>query len=547
MSKISVIGHKNPDSDSICSAVAYAYLKNRIDKEHEYSAFRCGNVNSQTKFILENASMTAPAFIGDIYPKVKDVMSKDVVSSRADSPVFNVMKNIENLKIRMTPVVDDDNKVNGIVSILEINDYFMTGDILKKPVYTFRPENFENVIDGYFHSEGKFDEFSASIMVGAMPYERYVKHMEKFDLRQTVLVVGKRRDIVEFALKNEVPAIILTGIKSDSDLDFDFSDYKGWVYISNLDTAETLRRLTLTVPAKYLMSSDIPVIKPNDDLDDAKDLMLRHNRRGLIVVDDNEELVGIVTRSDVLKGHRQKMIMVDHNEMNQAVDGAETAEILEIVDHHRLGTIKTARPIQFLAKPVGSTCSIIYEQFRNFKIELPENIGLLLLSGILSDTVMLKSPTTTAYDKEIVDELTEFLKIDYSEYGKKMFYATDSLKSREPEEVINADFKKYSEYGLDFGIGQVEVVNLNEINELKDDFVTALKSIRDRKKLDFAMLLVTDIINTDSVLISTEFYAARRLTYKKLDDYTFDLPGVLSRKKQLLPEVLRVLEETGKK
>jgi len=547
MSKISVIGHRNPDSDSICSAIAYAYLKNRIDKEHEYSAFRCGNVNSQTKFILENASMTAPAFIGDIYPKVKDVMSKDVVSSRADSPVFNVMKNIENLKIRMTPVVDDNNKVNGIVSILEINDYFMTGDILKKPVYTFRPENFENVIDGYFHAEGKFEEFSASIMVGAMPYERYVKHMEKFDLRQTMLVVGKRRDIVEFALKNEVPAIILTGIKSTGDLDFDFSDYKGWVYISNLDTAETLRRLTLTVPAKYLMSSDIPVIKPNDDLDDAKDLMLRHNRRGLIVVDDNEKLVGIVTRSDVLKGHRQKMIMVDHNEMNQAVDGAETAEVLEIVDHHRLGTIKTARPIQFLAKPVGSTCSIIYEQFRNFKIELPENIGLLLLSGILSDTVMLKSPTTTAYDKEIVDELTEFLKIDCSEYGKKMFYATDSLKSREPEEVIDADFKKYSEYGLDFGIGQVEVVNLNEINELKDDFVTALKSIRDRKKLDFAMLLVTDIINTDSVLISTEFYAARRLTYKKLDDYTFDLPGVLSRKKQLLPDVLRVLEETGKK
>ena len=547
MSKISVIGHRNPDSDSICSAIAYAYLKNRIDKEHEYSAFRCGNVNSQTKFILENASMTAPAFIGDIYPKVKDVMSKDVVSSRADSPVFNVMKNIENLKIRMTPVVDDNNKVNGIVSILEINDYFMTGDILKKPVYTFRPENFENVIDGYFHAEGKFEEFSASIMVGAMPYERYVKHMEKFDLRQTMLVVGKRRDIVEFALKNEVPAIILTGIKSTGDLDFDFSDYKGWVYISNLDTAETLRRLTLTVPAKYLMSSDIPVIKPNDDLDDAKDLMLRHNRRGLIVVDDNEKLVGIVTRSDVLKGHRQKMIMVDHNEMNQAVDGAETAEVLEIVDHHRLGTIKTARPIQFLAKPVGSTCSIIYEQLRNFKIELPENIGLLLLSGILSDTVMLKSPTTTAYDKEIVDELTEFLKIDCSEYGKKMFYATDSLKSREPEEVIDADFKKYSEYGLDFGIGQVEVVNLNEINELNDDFVTALKSIRDRKKLDFAMLLVTDIINTDSVLISTEFYAARRLTYKKLDDYTFDLPGVLSRKKQLLPDVLRVLEETGKK
>lgn len=547
MSKISVVGHKNPDSDSICSAIAYAFLKNKIDKEHEYCAFRCGNINSQTKFILENANITAPAFISDIYPKVKDVMSKDVVSSRADSPVFNVMKNIENLKIRMTPVVDASNKVSGIVSILEINDYFMTGDILKKPVYTFRPENFENVIDGYFHAKGEYDEFSASIMVGAMPYERYVEHMEKFDLRQTVLVVGKRRDIVEFALSNEVPAVILTGIKSSGDLDFDFSGYKGWVYISNLDTAETLRRLTLTVPAKYLMSPDIPVITPNDDLDDAKDLMLRHNRRGLIVVDENEQLVGIVTRSDVLKGHKQKIIMVDHNEMNQAVDGAETAEILEVVDHHRLGTVKTTKPIQFLAKPVGSTCSIIYEQFRNYNVEIPKNIGLLLLSGVLSDTVMLKSPTTTLFDKEIVEELSNLLNVDYSEYGKKMFYATDSLKSREPEEVINADFKKYSEYGFEFGIGQVEVVNLNEIDELKGDFVDALKNVRDRKRLDFAMLLVTDIVNTDSVLLSTEFYAAKRLVYRKLDDYSFDLPGVLSRKKQLLPEVLRVLEETAKK
>ncbi|TYB32949.1 MAG: putative manganese-dependent inorganic diphosphatase, partial [Flexistipes sinusarabici] len=454
---------------------------------------------------------------------------------------------IENLKIRMTPVVDDNNKVSGIVSILEINDYFMTGDILKKPVYTFIPENFENVIDGYFYAEGEYSEFSASIMVGAMPYERYVEHMEKFDLRQTVLVVGKRRDIVEFALSNEVPAVILTGIKSSEDLDFDFSGYKGWVYISNLDTAETLRRLTLAVPAKYLMSPDIPVITPNDDLDDAKDLMLRHNRRGLIVVDENEQLAGIVTRSDVLKGHKQKIIMVDHNEMNQAVDGAETAEILEVVDHHRLGTVKTTKPIQFLAKPVGSTCSIIYEQFRNYNVEIPKNIGLLLLSGVLSDTVMLKSPTTTLFDKEIVEELANLLNVDYSEYGKKMFYATDSLKSREPEEVINADFKKYSEYGFEFGIGQVEVVNLNEIDELKGDFVDALKNVRDRKRLDFAMLLVTDIVNTDSVLLSTEFYGAKRLVYRKLDDYSFDLPGVLSRKKQLLPEVLRVLEETAKK
>jgi manganese-dependent inorganic pyrophosphatase len=547
MENIFIIGHKNPDSDSICSAIAYSYLKNRIDSENRYIPMRCGNINSQTKFILESADMNAPAFVSDIYPKVKDVMSDNVVSSDENSPVFNVMKNIEDLKIRMTPIVDINRKIEGIVSILEITDYFMSDNLLKKPVYIFRPENFKKVIDGYFYKKGISQEFSASVMVGAMPFERYVNQMKKLDLKKTILVVGKRRDIIEFAVENEVPAIILTGFTSEADVDVDFENYSGWVYVSNLDTAETLRRLALTVPAKYLMSSDIPVIKPYSDLSDAKNVMLTHNRRGLIVVDDNDELVGIVTRSDVLKSYKQKMIMVDHNELSQAVEGAESAEIVEIVDHHRLGTIKTSKPIQFLAKPVGSTCSIIYEQFKNYDIKPENGIAMLLLSGILSDTVMLKSPTTTACDISFVEELSGIIGLDYKEYGKEMFYATDSLKSRKPSSVIKSDFKEYSEFERNFGIGQVEVVNLNEIEDMKQIFIEALDDVCKERKLDFAMLLVTDIINTNSILLVTEFKEASWLTYRRIDENTFDLPGVLSRKKQLLPEVLRVLEERSEK
>lgn len=547
MNTVFVVGHKNPDSDSICAAIAYADLKNKQDRDNEYIPLRCGNVNSQTKFILENANMDAPIFVSDIYPKVKDVMSINVVSSGKNSPVFNVMKNIEDLKIRMTPIVDVNRKVEGIVSIMEITDYFMSDNLLEKPIYIFRPENFTNVIDGFFYKEGTLQEFSASVMVGAMPFDRYVNEMKKLDLKKTILVVGKRRNIIEFAVENEVPAIILTGFTSEADVDLDFESYSGWVYVSKLDTAETLRRLALTVPAKYLMSSDIPVIKPYNDLSDAKDVMLTHNRRGLIVVDDDEKLVGIVTRSDVLKSYKQKIILVDHNELSQAVEGAEFAEIVEIVDHHRLGTIKTNKPIQFLAKPVGSTCSIIYEQFKNYGIMPGKNIVLLLLSGILSDTVMLKSPTTTDYDISFVEELSGIVGLDYKEYGKEMFYATDSLKSREPSSVVRSDFKEYSEFGKAFGIGQAEVVNLDEIGDMKQDYIEALVEVCKDKKLDFAMLLVTDIVSADSVLLVTEFNEASRLTYRRIDENTFDLPGVLSRKKQLLPEILRVLEEASEK
>ncbi len=264
-------------------------------------------------------------------------------------------------------------------------------------------------------------------------------------------------------------------------------------------------------------------------------------------MDDDEKLAGIVTRSDVLKSYKQKIILVDHNELSQAVEGAESAEIVEIVDHHRLGTIKTNKPIQFLAKPVGSTCSIIYEQFKNYGIMPGENIALLLLSGILSDTVMLKSPTTTDYDISFVEELSGIVGLDYKEYGKEMFYATDSLKSRKPSSVVRSDFKEYSEFGKAFGIGQVEVVNLDEIGDMKQDYIQALVEVCKDKKLDFAMLLVTDIVSADSVLLVTEFNEASRLTYRRIDENTFDLPGVLSRKKQLLPEILRVLEEASEK
>lgn len=543
MPEIYVVGHKNPDTDSIASAYGYAKLKNVLDPENIYTAARCGNLNKQTRFIFDKFGITPPVFIKDVYPRVSDVMTRKVIAIDENEPVFGVIRNIDELKIRITPVVEGGNVFKGVVSIFELSDFLATKDVTTKPVFHFRAENFEKVIGGYSYVRGKKEEFKASVMIGAMPYERFKARMEAQQSKEIVLIVGKRRDIIEYAVKSQLPAIILTGIKDENDVDLDFTGYEGWVFISELDTAETVRRLQLSIPTKAVMKKDIPSVDEHDYLEEVKDKLLQIDHKGLPVLRDNR-LIGIVTRSDLIKKTQKGLILMDHNEISQAVDGAETAVIHEIVDHHRLGTIKTKTPIHFFAKPVGSTCTLVYQQYMINGTEIDKDTASILLSGILSDTVILKSPTTTEEDRKAVKALAETAGLNYEEYGVEIFSATDSLKTRDPQNIINTDFKIYEEYGVKVGISQVEVVTLQEMDEVKDILLEAIKKNTSDKSLDWGMLLVTDIIMEKSILLTTGFEAGEKiLAYNKTEDRCFDLPGVLSRKKQLLPEILRVLEE----
>ncbi|UOD33864.1 putative manganese-dependent inorganic diphosphatase [Deferribacteraceae bacterium V6Fe1] len=541
MGEIFVIGHKNPDTDSICSAYAYANLKNKIDNKNRYIAARCGSLNDQTKFVFSNISDEPPVFIRDIYPKVKDVMTKEVIYSTPDEPIYNAVKNLESLGVRLTPVVDGQT-YKGVVSILEISRFFLPNNIENKPEYLVRPENFKDVIPGDFIKIGDRKEFLTNFLVGGMPFETFLKRFKNLHADKTVLIVGKRRDFIEYAIKNNMAGIIVTGIANTEEFDFEITGYKGFVYLSCLDTAETLRRIVFSVPIKSIMTDKIPITEPNFYLEDARKIMINENHRGLPVV-ENGKLVGIITRSDLLKDKKHRIILMDHNELSQSVDGAEIAEIVEIVDHHRLGTIKTKSPVTFFAKPVGSTCTLVFQQYKLNNVEIDDNSALALLSGILSDTVVLKSPTMTNEDIETVEFLAAKLGIDYKEYGKKMFEASSKLKGRSPESIVATDFKIFEEQGYRIGIGQVETVNLMELNDIKQILLDEVKKVASVKNLNWASLLVTDIIEERSVLLTSGFQALENLLiYSKLEENIYDLPGVLSRKKQLLPEVLRVLE-----
>ncbi|MGE4319057.1 MAG: putative manganese-dependent inorganic diphosphatase [Deferribacterales bacterium] len=543
MSEVIIVGHKNPDSDSVCSAYGYAMLKNSLNDGLKYIPARCGNLNKQTRYIFDRFGADVPKFIGDVYPKVRDVMTHKVIAIDENDPIKGVLKNIEELKIRITPVTSGGTMLKGVISIFEIAHFFTPEDPSKRPVYRFRGSNFEKSVKGFTYIRGEKDEFDAGFMVGAMPYERFAERMETIDKEQTILIVGKRRDIIEYAVKNGLPAIVLTGIRGETDIDMDFTGYKGWVYISELDTAETLRNLQLSIPAKTFMNNSVPTLNEDDYLDAAGDVLMSVDHKGLPVTADGR-LIGILTRSDIIKKPQKELILMDHNELSQAVDGAETAKIVEIVDHHRLGTIKTKTPIHFFAKPVGSTCTLVYQLYQISGTAPDKLTASILLSGILSDTVILKSPTTTRQDEEAVKALAELAELDYNHYGVEMFSSTDSLKSRDPKDVLNTDFKVFVEYGKSVGIGQVEVVNLEELDEAKDGLYKAIEDARKEKDLSWCMLLVTDIIREESVLLTSGFEPGERLlSYKQSGVKRFYLPGVLSRKKQLLPEVLRVLEE----
>jgi manganese-dependent inorganic pyrophosphatase len=540
---IYVIGHKNPDTDSIASACALAALRNQTNPINAYIPARCGNAGSQTRYIFDRVGVELPRLLKDVYPKVADIMEREVQSLRTDEPVMNVFHQIEDTGFQVLPVVDAEGRLEGVVGAPELMRTFIQEKVVKRPRYYFDARYIPEMIHGKALHEGERCLFRAAIMVGAMPVAESKGRIEQAGAEETILVVGNRKDVIEYAMAQNLPAIIITGLGEDEKPAVDFSAYKGWVFLSNLDSAETIRRVIMACPVENIMNRDFISLSPDDYVDTAQEISFESRHRMLPVLEDGR-LTGIVTRSSILKKFRSKLVLVDHNEAAQAVDGVESADVLEIVDHHRLGAVKTNAPVSFYAKPVGSTCTLVYQLFVSAGIKPDKKIALIMMGGIISDTVMLKSPTVTEDDRIALHELERLSGQDATSYGLDIFSATDNLSARTPESIVTTDFKLYDEHGVAFGIGQVEVVTMGGAEEMYGPLLAELERQKGKNKLNWAMLLVTDIIMEESVLLCTSFEAAeKRISYRRIQDNLFALPGVLSRKKQLLPEILRIVEE----
>lgn len=543
MSDIYVSGHKNPDLDSVTAAWCYARLKNMIDSDNNYIPIRLGQMNATTKNQFNKINVTPPIFLKDIKARVHQVMTREYWSLSPKEPVYSLVRYLRKNHASVVPLIENG-QYHGLLSLDEITSYFLKENSRSRPKYHFNPSNFSKVINGKVLQGDDQVEFDAYIMTGAMEFNVFCNRLEGLLPNLPMLVVGNRKRHLAYAVENQFPAIIITGLMSDEEPLVDLSHYKGLVYISDEDTAETIRLLRMSLSVAQLVSGEPLKLQVDDLFDDAKSELVNSEFRGLPVF-DKEQFVGFVTRRCFLERPRAKVIMVDHNELKQSVDGLDEADIVEIIDHHRLDAEKTKRPIFIASEPVGSTCTIVYHQYLRWSAEIDKETAYLLLSGIVSDTVMLKSPTTTQVDRIAAKKLALIAGVaDVKQFGDELFSVASVLTQENEKNIIESDFKKYVQGNIAFGIGQVEVNNLAQVDEVKERYVAQLEKTKFMYGLDWTMLLITDVRKEDSVLLCSSFLKnEKELIYPLIEKQTYSLEKVLSRKKQLLPEIIRVIEE----
>lgn len=543
MSSIYITGHRNPDFDSVASAIVYAHLKNHIDPDNEYIPVRCGVLNPQTRSLFAQLEMTPPPYKKDVHTIVKDVVEYDVPRLKIKDPLQTAIAHLDETNISLLPVFDDDDQFKGIVSSVEISHFLMRETFGARPLYRFRVSNLSSVIPGKILRRGRDEEFTATIMIGAMPFEHSTKRIKALKTTPPLLIVGMRKKLVAHAIKQNFPAIILTGTTEEDLKEFDFSNYSGSIYLSDIDTAETVRLLRFSTPLEEIVKTDMLLLDINEDFEVAKSLLASSGLRGLPVFDD-KVFTGIVSRISFLNRPRNKIILVDHNELSQSIPGARDADIVEIIDHHRVGSVMSREAFSILTKPVGCTCTILRQLYRQHGVAIPTEIAKLMLSAILSDTILLKSPTTTEEDKTTVEGLARHAGLDWQKWGQEMFESGARLVDMDPHDAVNSDFKSYSSGSIQFGIGQVEVQSLSDLDRVIPKFQESLEQVRSSQNLNATMLLITDVMRGDSVLLSIGLEnAIQLLPYEKSANGALNLPGILSRKKQLLPDILRVIED----
>lgn len=535
MGKVYITGHRNPDLDSLCAASAYANLKNLTDSENEYIAIHCSPVSDQVREQMEVMGIEVPPYKKDVFPKVRDVMLEPQMHIQAGAPIFALVNAYNEDNPSVVPIYDGK-EFKGLLSVDDITGWFLHDNKEEIPTYVFTIDNILRVIPGELVRRGKSETIEGSLLVGAGTYEAFGEMLD--EIKSCIVVIGPRKEHIELAVKKQVPAIIIAA--ADKVPDIDFSKYEGSVFVTELGTAETLRRIRLAESIESMMESRTETIDIDDLFVEGRKIFMNSHIRGLAVM-ENGEFKGFVTRRCFLERPVNKVIMVDHNEPAQSIEGIETADVVEIVDHHRLDSLSTTMPIFIAAEPLGSVNTIIYQLYMRHGIMPDQYSARTMLTGIIADTLILRSPTTTMQDMQAVEMLARLAKVpSVQEFGEKLFSISDNLATQDPDTMILSDFKKYENGGTKMGIGQCEVTTLSDIREYAQTYIDALQKIADSQGLDWTLLMVTDVLRENSVLFTSDNKANRDLPYAKIAKQIYDMPGVMSRKKQLLPTLLSV-------
>ncbi len=542
---IYVIGHRNPDTDSICAALAYARLKQLTGSSNVIAA-RAGEINVQTEFILNRFGIEVPLYLPDVKIRVKDVMTTESLSVHMEMSVGDVLDFMNSYDLLMVPVTDRDGHYRGAITLQDLARFYARhADAATSNRLVASLNGITKAIQG--NSLFLFDENETKagrIVVGAMETDGFRQVMEYYSEEGCVVIVGDRKEIQRHAIESHARCLIVTGgfLPDKSVLDMAQKN-KVSVISSPYDTATTVRLMHLSTPAREVFSSDFYSVSPYDLLLDVKSKMRDSALRGCPVVDTGGRLAGILTRRDMLRDFRKKVILVDHNEASQAIPGIEEAEVIEVLDHHRIGSFQTLHPIYFVVEPVGCTNTLVAELYLKYGVEPEPPYAGIMLSAILSDTVIMKSPTTTERDRKIAAYLAGLAGLDIQKLGEDMFNASSDLLKKTPEEIIRTDYKIYEVGKEKIGIGQIEVIEMVTFEKIKESLQTSLNKIMLEERLTLACLLVSDIIYENSLLLfAGDSGIIAKIGYPVIAPNLAELKGVLSRKKQLVPRILSVLK-----
>ena len=542
--KIYVIGHKNPDTDSICSAIAYADLRQKVTGQvHE--AKRAGHVNDETAYVLDRFGVEAPKLLTDVRLQVRDLDIHEMQGLKPNASIRDTWERMRQEQAKTLPIVKDDELV-GVVSTGDIAKSYMDvydSEILSKARTQYR--NIVKTLDGTMITGNEHGYFMrGKVAIGASSPNLMEEFIEKDDL----VILGDREEAQACAVNIDASCMVICKDAEVSPKLIQKAKEQSIVIIQTpYDTFTTARLINQSIPVKfYLTSGPLTMFRMNDYVDDIKDIMAKKRFRDFPILDRHGRFKGFISRRRFLGASKKKVILVDHNERSQAVDGIEEAEIIEIIDHHRLGDIETVSPITFRNQPVGCTATIINQMYEENEIEVPREIAGLLCGAIISDTLLFRSPTCTPLDERTAKKLAKISDIDLEQMAQEMFNAGSNLKGKSAEDICFQDFKQFTVNDTIFGVGQITSMSKEELAAIRDMMTEHLPKVLEAHNLNMIYFMLTDILaeSTELLCVGT---GARGIALS-----AFDLPdnakslilkGVVSRKKQLIPVLVETMQQ----
>ena len=532
-----IFGHKNPDTDTVCSSIALSYLKNELGGKTMPKVL--GNINNETKFVLDHFKVPVPSYLNDVRVRIKNIKYDKKAYINEYSSIDAAFKLMQKQNMTAIPLVDEKRKLTGYVTLKEIARYLINGN--KEIVNT----TLDNIIDTLNAKViTKFDDLvSGDILIAGLEDRTLKKSIELSS--KDILIVGDRSKVLEYAIESKVKLIILPlNINIDKKIIKKAELNHINIIASELDSFQIASKILLSNYIKNINTNKSPVTVNNDDyFTDFKTMTHKVNHTNYPVINNKNECLGLIRLTGPNDYEKQKVILVDHNNLAQSVDGIEEADILEIIDHHNLGAIGTSVPINFRSKPVGCTSTMLYDLFVEEKVSIPKNIAGLMLSAILSDTLLLTSPTTTEDDRFAAVKLANIAKVDIDTYGLEMLKAASSIAGKSVAELINMDLKTYSVGNKTLGISQIMTMDFDTIKENIDEFINKLNEMVNTN-YSIVVIFITDIIKNGSyVLYNTKSadIIADSFGIKNIHQGVF-LPKMVSRKKQILPAILNTVD-----